>query len=53
MSRPVMTFIISLVVIGVAVALLCLGKIEAAVGIGMISTVMGYWIRDAQDKYGG
>ena len=50
MNRSLQTFIISILVIAVAVTLLCLGKVEAAVGVGLISTIMGYWIRDAQDR---
>jgi hypothetical protein len=44
-----MTFIISLVVIAVFSVLLGFGKVADAVAVGAIMTIVGYWIRDAQE----
>lgn len=53
MSRAMMTFIISMVVIAVFATLLGFGKVSDAVAVGAIMTIVGYWIRDAQDKIAG
>ena len=49
MNRSVMTFVISLVVIAVFSILLGFGKVADAVAVGAIMTIVGYWIRDAQE----
>jgi hypothetical protein len=45
-----MTFIISMVVIVAFSILLGFGKIADAVAVGAIMTIVGYWIRDVQDR---
>jgi hypothetical protein len=45
-----MTFIISLVVLVAMFVLMGFKILEAAVAMALVGTIVGYWIRDVQDK---
>lgn len=49
MNRSLMTFIISLVVLGGMFTLMGTHVLEATVAMTLVGTVVGYWIRDAQE----
>ncbi len=51
MSSRMMTFIISIIVLLAGIAFVAfIPRIDVAVGVGLITTVVGYWIREAQDR---